>query len=53
MHLKDGRELPTTVVDGVRFVLPVWSTRVDDSAAPVEYYVAYDRVGVEIARQPA
>jgi hypothetical protein len=53
VHMKDGREYDAVVVDGARFVMPVWSARVDDSTYPVEYYVAYDISGQEIARQPA
>jgi hypothetical protein len=53
VHMKDGREYDAEVIDGARFVLPVWSARVDDSTSPVEYYVAYGNLGQEIARKPA
>ena len=53
VHMKDGREYEADIVDGAKFVVPVWSARVDDSAFPVEYYVAYDSTGTEFARQPA
>jgi hypothetical protein len=53
VHMKDGREYDAEVVDGARFVLPVWSARVDDSSSPVEYYVAFGHLGQEIARKVA
>jgi hypothetical protein len=53
VHMKDGREYEATIVSGTGFLVPVWSVRVDDSAFPVEYYVAYDGTGREFARQPA
>jgi hypothetical protein len=53
VHMKDGREYEATIVDGTRFLVPVWSVRVDDSTYPVAYYVAYDSLGRELARQPA
>ena len=53
VHMKDGREYPAAIADSARFPVQVWSTRVDDSAYPVEYYVAYDSAGQEIARQVA
>lgn len=53
VRMKGGREYAAAVVDGARFVMPVWSARIDDSAYPVEYFVAYDNSGREIARKPA
>jgi hypothetical protein len=53
VHMKDGREYSAVVSDGAQFPQPVWSVRVDDSAYPVDYYVAYDSAGQEIARKPA
>lgn len=53
VHMKDGREYDAAIINTPRFVLPVWSARVDDSAYPVEYYVAFNNLGGEIARMPA
>ncbi|MDX6197924.1 MAG: hypothetical protein QOJ79_1075 [Actinomycetota bacterium] len=52
VHMKDGREYDAQFADGARFLVPVWSSRIDDSTFPVEYYAAFDSVGREIARQP-
>jgi hypothetical protein len=53
VHMRDGRDYRASVVDSARFVVPVWSVRVDDRRSPVAYYVAFDSTGREIARQPA
>ena len=53
VHMKDGREYEAKVIDGGRFLQPVWSARVDDRDFPVEYYLAYDTGGHEVSRKPA
>lgn len=53
VHMTDGREFEGVITTGTRFPTKVWSTYLLGEPGTVEYYAAFDRLGAEIARQPA
>jgi len=53
VHMKDGREFDTDLVQGKGFVRPVWSAWLRGDPGTVAYYVGYDALGHEVARVQA
>lgn len=53
VHIDDGRSFDARIFDGARFPRPVWAALLfDDGHGAVDYYVAYNSLGQEIARKP-
>ena len=52
VHMKDGREFDTDLVQGKGFVRPVWSAWLRGDPGTVAYYIGYDALGHEVARVP-
>jgi hypothetical protein len=50
VHMKDGRDFDTDLVNGRGFVRPVWSAWLRGDPGTVAYYVGYDHLGHEVAR---
>ena len=53
VHMTDGREFDTDMVDGRGFVLRVWSGWLNGDPGTIAYYIGYDDLGHEVARVPA